>query len=578
MDAEKIKKDKLRKKAEEVLEKRFNRIKNQSEHDQYIHELRVHQIELEIQNEELRETQIKLEESRRKYFDLYNFAPVGYFTLDKDGIILEVNLAGAALLGVERLILNRTAFIQYIAPDHRNKFYTNIRKVLETKTKQTVELKLLNQDFDDYFYMHLETINVEDDGNFKEFRITVTDIKNLKNTEKALKESEELSRLIFNQSPIGSIIMSLDYSPLQVNEALCNMFGYSKEELLSMTFHDYTYPEDLDADLKQRKLLIEGTIENFKMEKRYIHKNGEILWGNLSVSAVKDQTGTLVRILSMVEDITQKKHMEKIVTQRTNNLANINRILNIEIGDYENAEIKLESLVEKLKVSNKELEQFAYVSSHDLKEPLRMITSFLQLLKQRYEDNLDEEANEFIDYAVEGAKRLDMMINDLLEYSRMGSQKREFKNVDSEKILEIVLTNLNLLIKDNNAIITHDPLPVIYANDQQMILLFQNLIGNAIKYRGKEDPKIYISADKVEDEYIFKVKDNGIGIDQQHLERIFTIFQRLHSREEYEGTGIGLAITKKILQQHNGDIWAESKPGKGTTFKFTIPLNNKNHF
>ncbi len=249
----------------------------------------------------------------------------------------------------------------------------------------------------------------------------------------------------------------------------------------------------------------------------------------------------------------------------------INELLNVEIDDYEKAEVKLEKLIDNLKASNRELEQFAYVSSHDLKEPLRMITSFLQLLQRRYADKLDEDANDFINFAVEGAKRMNNMINDLLEYSRIGTKEMEFEYLESEKILETVLTNLEPLIIENHAIITYDPLPLIHANEQMMSQLFQNLISNAIKYHGDKDPKIHISADKGKDEYVFAVKDNGIGIDKNHLERIFTIFQRLHSREEYEGTGIGLAISLRILQKHHGTIWAESEQGKGTTFYFTIP-------
>ena len=211
------------------------------------------------------------------------------------------------------------------------------------------------------------------------------------------------------------------------------------------------------------------------------------------------------------------------------------------------------------------------MASHDLKEPLRMITSFLQLIELRYKDQLDQDANEFIGFAVEGAKRMDKMINDLLEYSRIGNQEREFEYLQSEKLLETVLMNLKSVIEDTNTIITHDPLPLIFANEQMMIQLFQNLISNSIKYHGEKSPKIHISADNVNDEYIFAVKDNGIGIDQNHLERIFTIFQRLHTREEYEGTGIGLAIVQKIVQKHHGKIWVESELGKGTTFYFTIP-------
>ncbi len=810
---------KLRRKAEELIQNK-SYINSGSNVEDYLHELHVHQIELELQNEELKESQIKLENSQREYFDLYNFAPVGYFTLDKNGIILKVNLSGSALLNIERVKLYNNAFIQYVPVDQRNKFHHHIKNAFETGIKQTLELKLRKKEGNP-FYAHLETITVQDEnGNFKEFRITITDIQNLKNTEEALKDSEEryrqifqnnhasmllinpmngdiidanpaatnfygytldeltkikisdinvsnekavleemqkavsnekyhflfkhrlangeirdvdvysglinqkgknllysivhdisiqkkaeialrnseeLFRLIFDQSPLGSVITTLDYTPVRINNAYSQILGYSKEELLKIKFPEYTQPEDMNIELKKLNRLITGEIDNYEMEKRYFHKNGKIVWVNLSVSAVKDQTNNIIRFLALVEDITErkkseaeirrlanvvessedaiitkslkghilswnkgaeliygyfsqevlgkhvsmlaplelkkemdelidkiksgikinnyetvrltkegkliniaitlspvfdsngkliaisnisrditeKKHAEKQLEEYSDKLANINKILNVEINDHEKAEIKLDRLIQKLKNSNEELEQFAYVSSHDLREPLRMIISFLQLLKDNYKEDLDQNANDYINYAIDGAKRMDMMINDLLEYSRISSQEREFEYINSEKILETVLLNLKPAIDDVHAIITHDPLPLIYANEQQIIQLFQNLISNAIKYRGKEIPRIHIFVENVDDEYIFSVKDNGIGIDKKNLERIFTIFQRLHTKEEYEGTGIGLAISKKILQKHRGKIWAESEQGKGTTFYFTIP--NKNY-
>lgn len=524
----------------------------------------------------------------------------------------------------------------------------------------------------------------------------IHDISVQKKAEVALRNSEELFRLIFDQSPLGSIITSLDYTPIRINSALSHMLGYSETELLSMKFPEFTHPDDLEGELKQLKLLTSGEIDNYVMEKRYIHKNDKIVWTNLSVSTVKDQTNSVTRFLALIEDITERKKAETVIerlanvvessneaiitksidghilswnkgaeqiygysaqevlgknisilappeitneidqlidkiklgidihnyeTQRlkkdgklidisitlspvfnasgklvaisnisrditenkkaekklndyADKLSNINKILNVEIGDHEKVELKLDRLIHKLKSSNEELEQFAYVSSHDLREPLRMIISFLKLLKDNYQDNLDDDANDFINYAVDGAKRMDMMINDLLEYSRIGSQEREFNYLMSESILETVLINLKPLINDTNAIITHDQLPLIFANDQQMIQLFQNLIGNAIKYHGEETPKIHISSENRDDEYIFSITDNGIGIDQKNLDRIFTMFQRLHTREEYDGTGIGLTISQKILQKHRGKIWAESEHGKGTTFYFTLPNRN----
>ncbi len=247
----------------------------------------------------------------------------------------------------------------------------------------------------------------------------------------------------------------------------------------------------------------------------------------------------------------------------------------VEVLMRKKAEMKIKENMKRLAQSNKELEQFAYITSHDLREPLRMITSFLQLLERRYSDKLDQDANEFIEFAVNGAKRLDNMTNDLLLYSRVTSEKRVITLVNFEKVLEEAQQNLKVPIEENNAIITHDPLPTIMGDSKLKVQLFQNIIGNALKYRSDKPPEIHISAKKEKNKYLFSISDNGIGMSPAHLEKIFTIFQRLHSHEEYEGTGIGLAIAQKIVQQHGGKIWAESVLGKGSTFFFTVPISNQ---
>ncbi|MGA2677387.1 MAG: sensor histidine kinase [Methanobacterium sp.] len=235
-------------------------------------------------------------------------------------------------------------------------------------------------------------------------------------------------------------------------------------------------------------------------------------------------------------------------------------------------EDELQETLIKLKRSNSELEQFAYVASHDLQEPLRMISSFLQLLQMRYSGQLDSDADEFINFAVEGAKRMQNLIQDLLAYSRVTTKGNEFKDIKMEEALEQALVNLKMSIEENNANITHDPLPIITADYSQMIQLLQNLIGNSIKYRSDKIPEIHISAQEKDNDWIFSVEDNGIGIDPQYSDQVFQIFKRLHTNEEYKGTGIGLAITKRIIERHSGRIWVESELGKGSKFYFTIPI------
>ncbi len=239
-------------------------------------------------------------------------------------------------------------------------------------------------------------------------------------------------------------------------------------------------------------------------------------------------------------------------------------------------EERLKRTAEDLTRPNKELEQFAYVASHDLQEPLRMVASYTQLLAQRYKGKLGKDADEFISYASEGAQRSQRLINDLLEYSRVRTRGKSFQQVDLNMVLERTLSNLKMTLIDSGGTVTFDELPVIMADDVQLLQLMQNLIENAIKFRKKDPPQIHIKAVPYaglgpEKQWRISIQDNGIGIEPQYVERIFIMFQRLHTHEEYEGNGIGLAICKRIVERHGGKIWVESKPGEGSLFSFTIP-------
>jgi signal transduction histidine kinase len=236
---------------------------------------------------------------------------------------------------------------------------------------------------------------------------------------------------------------------------------------------------------------------------------------------------------------------------------------------------KLKRTTMDLERSNTELQQFAYVASHDLTEPLRMVVSYLELVSSRAEKKLGEEEREFIGYASDGARRMQHLIQDLLAYARVDTRGRPLEPTDCERVLASVLANLKLAIAESQATIEHDPLPIVEGDVVQLTQVFQNLIGNAIKFRGKKSPIIHVGARQQNGEWIFHVKDNGIGIDPKNFERIFVLFQRLHTRQEYPGTGMGLAICKKIIERHGGRIWVESKPGEGTTFYFTIPAKNE---
>ncbi len=269
--------------------------------------------------------------------------------------------------------------------------------------------------------------------------------------------------------------------------------------------------------------------------------------------------------------------LDELVEKRTIELKMVNEQLQQELTERKKAEEELKKTLSELKRSNEELQQFAYVASHDLQQPLRMVASYTQLLAKRYKDKLDKDANEFIKYAVEGANNMKTLIEDLLEYSRIQTRGNPFEVINFEEVLKDVLFSFHETIKEKDAEITHDYLPNILADKTQLIQVFQNLIDNALKFRSKDPVRIHISAKKNKNNWQFSVKDNGIGIDPEYFDRIFIIFQRLHRKSEYPGTGIGLALCKRIIERHNGKIWVESKVGKGSTFHFTIPTKKNNY-
>lgn len=278
--------------------------------------------------------------------------------------------------------------------------------------------------------------------------------------------------------------------------------------------------------------------------------------------------------LAVEKAIQEKNHIlqKEISTRRAveKALQEQNLLLQQEIFNRQSAESALVKSNLELARSNAELEQFAYVASHDLQAPLATIASYAQLLEKRSKDQLDSQANKFIGNIVHGCMRMQTLIDDLLEYSRVGRNQRPFQPTECDRVVEQALTNLQAAVRETKAVITYSDLPAITGDFSQLVQLFQNLIGNAIKYRHEAPPVILVTACKSQNNWLFSVADNGIGIAPQHQERIFQIFQRLHTQKEYSGTGIGLAICQKIVQRHGGSIWVESEPGQGSTFYFTL--------
>ncbi len=392
-----------------------------------VSELRIHQSKLEMQNKELQKAQLSLNKSRRKYIDLYNFSPVGLFTLNKELIITDVNVEGILLLGRGKSKIINRSFVNFITENFQIKFSRCMKRTLETMENQNCEIEFIKGD-STYLHANIKSrIIIDENGDFNGFQIAVNDIS-VDRVVEALKDSEK----------------------------------------------------------------------------------------------------------------------------------------------------RLKDAVEELEIFNAELQNYSFITSHDLQEPLRTMASYAGLLKKRYKGRIDDDADDFIEYIVGGASRMQRMIIGLHNYSNVGNKTADLEYFSAEDALNTSLSNLMYKIKKYHAHVTNDPLPVIYGNKEDITTVFQNLIDNALKFRKKVfSPRIHISVQQDDDEYVFSVKDNGIGIEEQYYGKIFEIFKRLHPIGKYQGVGIGLAIAKRIINIYGGYIWVESKVGVGSTFYFTVKITEK---
>jgi len=357
----------------------------------------------------------------------------------------------------------------------------------------------------------------------------------------ALRESEARYRLLADISPMGIFMTDSTGRPLYLNPRGAQILGLPPEQALQINWAQLLPDEDRQRVIEEwtRQTAESASIQ---IETRLRRPDGALIWAQVNAAPHRREDGELVYI-GVLNDITERKQ----------------------------AEAQLQKTLADLARSNADLQQFAYVASHDLQEPLRMVASYVQLLAMRYQGRLDADADEFIGYAVEGAKRMQQLILDLLEYARVDTRGQPLEPVDADAVCRWTVEDLKMAIADSHGEVTWDPLPVVKADATQLGMVFQNLIGNALKFHGEEPPRVHISAQRRDGEWVFSVRDNGIGIDPIHFDRIFVIFQRLHTAREYPGTGIGLAICKKIVERHGGRIWVESAPGKGATFYFTLP-------
>ena len=371
-----------------------------------------------------------------------------------------------------------------------------------------------------------------------------TDVTQLRHAEAELARSEVRFRLLvegvqdyalFGLSPEGLVT--------SWNAGAERLKGYAAAEIIGQHFARFYIPDEIAGGIPERILETARREGRATAEGWRIRRDGSRFWAEVVLTAQRNHCGELIGFAKLTRDVTARREQELALQQTAAELAR----------------------------SNADLQQFAYIASHDLQEPLRMVSSYTQLLARRYVGRLDDDADEFIHYAVDGAKRMQALINALLVYARVGSRPMEPQPVDTNAIVDEVLVDLCTVIAESNAHIMHDDLPSVAADTVLLHQVFQNLIGNALKFRGAQPPVVHISAQRLGGEYAFAIRDHGIGIEPQYLERIFTIFQRLHSEQEYAGTGIGLAVCRKVIERLGGRIWAESQPGEGTTFRFTLP-------
>jgi PAS domain S-box-containing protein len=476
----------------------------------------------------------QLRESEERFRTVFEQGPLGIHMAGLDYRFVNCNSAFCDIVGYSEQELSKLSFVDITHPQDLGADVEQAKKLLAGEMPfYKMEKRLVRKQGGIVWIQFTRSIIRDAEGNPLSFLTMIEDITERKRAGEAITAERQRLYDVLETLPVYVCLLDSDYRMPFANRYFREAFG----ESLGRRCHDFLFDRTEPCEI----------CETFTvMKTREPHHwywtgpNGRDY--DIYDFPFIDTDGSFL-ILEMGIDITERKQAEDGLQQT---LADLTR-------------------------SNADLQQFAYVASHDLQEPLRNVASCLQLLEKKYKNNIDAKANQYIQYAVESSVRMKALIQDLLTYSRVGTIGQPPKQTDCEQVLDRTVKNLRSAISEAGAVITHNPLPTIFAEDAQLLQVFQNLIGNAIKFRRVEPPLVHVSAIKNKKEWIFSVKDNGVGIESRHLDRIFVIFQRLHKRSQYGGTGIGLAIVKKVVELHNGRVWVESEFGSGTTFYFTIP-------
>ncbi len=460
--------------------------------------------------------------------------------------------------GPEEFVDDPGLLIDIIHPEDRRLYIDHLQS-FEDRHHEEIQFRIISRDGRIRWLAHIcAPLYMHD--RFLGRRTSNRDVTDRKLAEEALRESYERIQDLYNNAPCGYHSLDKDGMFVRINDTELRWLQYARDEVIGkMKFSDLITPGSLKTfDANFPILKSQGGVRDLEFE--MVRKDGTLLPVILSASAIRDKSGTFLMSRSTMFDVTERKRTEEELRKYRELLEELVRQRTSE----------LEEMTRELARSNADLQQFASVVAHDLQTPLQGIALFATILEKHSKGRFDEKADECVKYIIDGVERTKMLIKDLLEYSRLDAKKEIFRSVNCSVVLEEALCNLRPDIKESSAEITYDTLPAVKGDASQLISLFQNLIGNAIKFRREKSPKVHIAAQQEGDGWIFSVRDNGIGIDPQYFQQIFVVFQRLHAAEEYEGTGIGLAICKKIVERHGGRIWVESERGKGSTFYFTI--------
>lgn len=489
---------------------------------------------------ERKQAEAALRASEEKYRTLFEDALNPIFIVDEEGRYLDANAAALAFVECDRETLLEKTVWDFTVPgmeaqvqDEHAPFFASRTLETDYQIDGTVKTLLLN------------VVPVSSPDQRVLYGIG-QDITERKRVEDALRASKRKYENLYNSIRDAILVVDTDRRIMECNPAFTELFGYTLDEIKGKrTLHLY---DDREAFEELGKALREGQHRaNFFVTIDYRKKSGETFPGETNVFYLRED-GEIRGFIGLIRDVTERRAAQE----------------------------KIQHYAAELERSNRELQQFAYVVSHDLRAPLTTVKGYLQLLQSDHQDQPKDDKKLFLDQAVDGIERMRTMINALLELARVETKKKPLAATDVEEILAWVLNTLKHVINETEAEITHDPLPTVLADDIQLTQLFQNLIANALKFRRADvPPRVHVSAERDGGMWLFSVTDNGIGIDPQQADRIFQVFQRLHTAEEYPGIGMGLPLCRRIVERHGGRIWVTSTPGEGATFKFTLPTSDK---